>query len=89
MEKLLSEPLVLNDSRYELCIYTFTCDVPARDLLKETVQRTGYYARERCTMKGASIRGRIVYDRTEKSTLRSNDTFMSLGYADRALARTK
>ena len=87
MEKLLSEPLVLNDSRYELCIYTFTGDVPARDLLKETVQRTGYYARERCTMKGT--RGRIVYDRTEKSTLRSSDTFMSLGYADRALARTK
>ena len=83
MEKLLSEPLVVSGSSYELSIYTFTCDTPARALLKEIVQHTGYYACERCAMKGTSIRGRIVYDRIEKSTLRSNDTFMSMGYAEK------
>ena len=83
MEKLISEPLVLNDSSYELCIYTFTCDAPARALLKGIVQHTGYYACERCKMKGTSIIGHIVYDRTEKSTLRSNDTFMPMGYAEK------
>ena len=59
MEKLLSEPLEINESSYELCIYTFTCDAPARALLKGIVQHTGYYACERCTIKGTSIRGRI------------------------------
>ena len=34
MEKLLSEPLVVNGSSYEFSIYTFTCDAPARGLLK-------------------------------------------------------
>ena len=81
MEKLLSEPLVVNGSSYELSIFTLTCDAPARALLKEIVQHTGYYACERCTMIGTSIKGLIVYDRIEESTLRSNDTFMSMGYA--------
>ena len=34
-------------------------------------------------MKGTSIKGRIVYDRIEESTLRSNHTFMSMGYAEK------
>ena len=34
-------------------------------------------------MKGISIKGRIVYDRIEESTLRSNDTFMSMEYAEK------
>ena len=67
MEKLLSGPLVLNDSSYELCIYTFTCDAPARALFKGIVQQhTGYCACERGTINGTSMRGRIVYDRTKK-----------------------
>ena len=83
MGKLLSEALEVNVSSYELSIYTFTCDAPARALLKGIVQHTGYYACERCTMKGTIIKGRIVYDRIEESTLRSNDTFMSMGYAEK------
>ena len=65
MEKLLSEPLVVNGSSYELSVYTFTCDAPARALLKGIVQHMGYYACEKCKMKGTSIKGRIVYDRIE------------------------
>ena len=65
MEKLLSEPLVVNGSNYKLSIYTFTCDAPARALLKGIVQHMGYYACEKCKMKGTSIKGRIVYDRIE------------------------
>ena len=34
-------------------------------------------------MEGRSIRGRIIYDRIEESTLRSNNTFMSMGYAEK------
>ena len=83
MEKLLSEPLVVNGSSYELSIYTFTCDATVRALLKEIVQHPGYYACARYTKKGTSIRGRIVYDRTEEITLRSNDTFVSMGYAEK------
>ena len=70
MEKLLSEPLLVRGSSYELSIYSLTCDAPARALLKETVQHTGNYACERCRMKGTNIKGRIVYDRIEKSNLR-------------------
>ena len=75
MEKLLSEPLAVNGSSYELSLYTFTCDTPARALLKGIVQHTGYYACERCTTKETSIKCRKVYDRIEESTLGSNDTF--------------
>ena len=59
MEKLLSEPLVVIGSSYELFISTLTCDAPARALLKEIVQNTGYYACGRCTSKGTCIRGRM------------------------------
>ena len=83
IEKLLSEPLVANGSSYELSIYTFTCDASARALLKGIVQHTGYYACERCTMKRTSIEVCIVYDRIEERTLRSNDTFMSVGYVEK------
>ena len=41
LKKLLSEPLVVNGSSYELSIYTFTYDAPARALLKGIVQGTG------------------------------------------------
>ena len=34
-------------------------------------------------MKRTGIRGSIVYDRIEESTLRSNNTFMSMGYAEK------
>ena len=34
-------------------------------------------------MKGTSIGARIVYDKIEESTLRSNDTFVSMGYAEK------
>ena len=47
------------------------------------MQHTGYYECERCKMKGINIKGRIVYDRTEESTLTSNDTLMSMGYAEK------
>ena len=83
LENLLNEPLVVNGSSYELSIYTFTCDAPPRALLKRIVHHTGYYACERCTMKGTRIRVRIVYDGTEESMLRSNDTFTSLGLAQK------
>ena len=69
LENLLNEPLVVNGSSYELSIYTFTCDAPARALLKRIVQHAGYYVCERCTMKGTNIKGRIVFDGIEESTL--------------------
>ena len=50
---------------------------------KGTVQNTGYYACKRCKIKRTSIKSRIVYDRIEESTLRSNDTFMSMAYAEK------
>ena len=56
MKKLLSEALIVNGSSSELSRYTFTCDAPARALLKKIVQHTGYSACERCTMKGTSIK---------------------------------
>ena len=83
MEKLISELLVVNGSRYELSIYTFNCEAPARALLKGIVQGAGCYACERCTKKGTSIAGRIVHHRTEKSILRSNNTFMSKDYIEK------
>ena len=46
-------------------LYTHSLVTPAKVLLKGIVQHTGYYACERFSMKGTSIKGRIVYDRIE------------------------
>lgn len=46
----------------EPCIMAFIGDAPTRSFLKCTKGHSGYYACERCTIRGTYKNGRFVYD---------------------------
>ena len=62
MSLLIEDGVVVDNIKYPVKIVCFTCDAPARALLKGIVQHTGYHACERCTIKGVSAQKRIVFD---------------------------
>ena len=73
---MISSPAQILNKQYNISIFCLTCDAPARSLLKGIIQHTGYYACERCTIKGRSSSNRIVYNSEETNvTFRTNDQF--------------
>ena len=76
IKTLISSPAQILNKQYNISIFCLTCDAPARSLLKGIIQHTGYYACERCTIKGRSSSNRIVYNSEETNvTFRTNDQF--------------
>ena len=59
IKTLISSPAQILNKQYNISIFCLTCDAPARSLLKGIIQHTGYYACERCTIKGRSLSDRI------------------------------
>ena len=59
IKTLISSPAQILNKQYNISIFCLTCDAPARSLLKGIIQHTGYYACERCTIKGRSFSDRI------------------------------
>lgn len=62
-------------------IKSFVCDAPARAFLKCIKSHTGYYACERCVIKGTWKNNRIVLSEPD-SALRTNEDFARKAYAD-------
>lgn len=86
MNHLINNGIVYNNVHRPVSLFCFTCDAPARSGLKATIQHTGYYACERCDVKGVSVRNRIVYDRWDPESnppteARTNDVFRRDGYS--------
>lgn len=54
-------------------LLAFVCDAPARSFLKCIISHGGYYACERCTVRGIQNRGVRYIDTT--SPLRTNEEF--------------
>ncbi|KAK6191229.1 hypothetical protein SNE40_002965 [Patella caerulea] len=68
------------DQHFNLFISCFICDAPARCFLKCIKGHTGYYACERCTVRG-SWNGRVVYDTVEQDIVpRTDEIFLEMGY---------
>ena len=68
-------------------IFSFVCDAPARALLKCIKSHTGYYACERCTIKG-KWNGRVVYDTQDECHARTDQHFVNVDYEDHQLKRS-
>lgn len=62
-----------NDS-IPLRIVNFICDTPARAFIKQTVGHTGYFACDKCTVRGRYIRTNVAFADCN-ATLRTDSTF--------------
>jgi hypothetical protein len=79
LAKLKRDGLTHESHKLSLNIHCFLCDAPARDFLKCIIGHTGYYACERCIMKGL-WNGRVVYNSNEQCILRTEENFANLMY---------
>jgi hypothetical protein len=79
LDKIQVDGITHGSKRYAFKICCFSCDAPARCFLKCIIGHTGYFACERCMMKG-SWEGRVVYNLGEASELRTDDKFANCEY---------
>lgn len=76
---LTRDGINLNGIHFNVKFFCFTCDAPARQLAKGIKGHTGYYACERCKVKGEYIDHRTVFlDTTQPS--RTNEEFKNMKY---------
>ena len=61
MNKLGDEGIVIYKKRFSVRIKSFTCDTPARKLLKGIKSHVGFYSCERCTIKGVRFEGTALF----------------------------
>lgn len=61
INQLFAEGIILNRHRFEIEIQSFICDTPARSFLKGVKGHGGFWACERCEIKGDRINRRNVY----------------------------
>lgn len=54
-----TDGIMFKERKYEVKLRCFCCDAPARSFLKCIVGHTGYFACERCVIKGI-WNGRVV-----------------------------
>lgn len=74
MNHLQSKGLVLNGKMFKVAIKAFICDRPARSFIKCIINHGGFYACERCEVKGSRVDARTVYLETE-CPLRTHEQF--------------
>lgn len=73
LNQLFAEGIIMNGHRFDVKIHSFICDTPARSFLKGVKGHGGFWACERCEIKGERINRRTVYPevnclrRTERS----------------------
>ena len=63
------------NERYIIKIEAFSCDMPARQFLKNIKGHTGYHACERCTIKG-SIKSELCGSAEEHAHMKKNMAFL-------------
>ncbi|XP_065650686.1 uncharacterized protein LOC136078803 [Hydra vulgaris] len=64
---------------FNISLLAITCDAPARALLKDTVEHSGYYACERCNLRGFYVNDCIVYDKCHKTVTNRNNADLKAG----------
>jgi hypothetical protein len=76
-----SNGILYNERKYEVKLRCFCCDAPARSFLKCTVGHTGYFACERCVIKGI-WNGRVVFDLDWDVAPRTDEEFANFMYTN-------
>ena len=72
----------------QVTLKAFICDAPARAFVKCIKGHTGYYACERCTIKGYHKNGRVVLCSNDVHPLRTEEEFHDQEYTDHQNARS-
>lgn len=75
INELLKTGIMINNRLFKVSIKGFVCDRPARSLLKFMKNHGGYYACERCTVKGKRYKKRTVYPLTNNCEPRTDESF--------------
>jgi hypothetical protein len=76
-----SNGILYNERKYEVKLRCFCCDAPARSFLKCIVGHTGYFACERCVIKGV-WNGRVVFDLDLDVAPRTDEEFANFMYTN-------
>ena len=72
---------------FQFTVKAFVCDAPARAFLKCTKNHNGYYACERCTIKGTWNK-RVILETNEAFPLRTEESFISVSYAQHQIRKS-
>ena len=80
IRKLIENGLQHEGENYCVAVKAITCDAPARAYLKRTVNHTGYYSCERCMVKGAYVKHRVVFNDQMEYLKRTFQEFKTYSY---------
>lgn len=61
VNNLITDGINIGNSHYNFNIKTFICDTPARAFLKCCKRHVGFFACERCKIKGKTVQGKRIY----------------------------
>lgn len=61
INQLFAEGIIINGHRFEVEVHFFICDTPARSFLKDVKGHGGFWACERCEIKGERVNRGTVY----------------------------
>lgn len=85
LRNLYREGILINEKHFHVCIKAFICDRPARSLTKCIKNHGGYYACERCNVRGIRVNKRVIYpfnndrQRTDESFRNEEDPSHHIG----------
>ena len=69
---LLENGLIIDNVLFSIKIICIICDIPTRAFIKSITGHQGYYACERCTVKGLYCNNRIIYPSIEAGECSDN-----------------
>lgn len=75
INELQADGLLINGQRFSICIKRFICDRPARAFLKCIKSHGGYWACERCNVRGNRVENRVIYPVNESVEERTDESF--------------
>lgn len=75
INELQADELLINGQRFSICIKRFICDRPARAFLKCIKNHEGYWACERCNVRGNRVENRMIYPVNESVEERTDESF--------------
>ncbi|XP_011298410.1 uncharacterized protein [Fopius arisanus] len=75
VNELQANGLLIDGQMFNICIKSFICDRPARALLKSMKGHGGYWACERCEVRGERVERRIIYPIDDSAAERTDESF--------------
>ena len=74
LNHLLENGVIIECEHFEIEVMCFICDTPARAFIKNISGHTGFYACERCTVKGSKSENRTIFP-SITAPMRTDESF--------------